>query len=129
MSRNILSFFEDLLVPFIGAADDDELCAKFKNFNPEDEKELTRAIREFLLPALTERGIDRLSEIYVLLDEIAVVPTSVLGNRWEAILPPFDYPRTISFPMVLKQVIGDFIEAKKSGDIPILKGALPKADF
>ena len=98
-----LSLINDLLHPWIGAADDDEVVAAYSNLDSNDEASVIAAIQADILPHVMTMPLDKRLAMGRALEEMQNLRVEQLERIWESIRPPFSLPNT---PSLLFRWIG-----------------------
>jgi hypothetical protein len=92
MKHTNLSPLNDLLHPWIGAADDDESIAAYLDFDSNDETSVISVIRADIIPHLMTLPPEKRLAISQAVEEVQALPIKQIERIWDSILPPFYLP-------------------------------------
>lgn len=119
MKQTSLSLINDLLHPWIGAADDDEVVSAYANLDSDDEASVKSAIQADILPYVMTMPLEKRLALTRALEEVEKLPREQLERIWESILPPFSLPTT---PGLLFRWIATTIATAPDSPPPTVRG-------
>jgi hypothetical protein len=86
-------FLSTLIGPLIGLADDDEVAARYKDLDPDDEASVRAIIRELLVPYYATLGPLTKERARVALNYYLCKPSISFQRVLDSNLIPFDAPK------------------------------------